>query len=309
MAKWNSYATLAELAVDDLLPASDTSQSEGSRSRVIDRSGLSLSIPKYLVAETAHGLSVGNAVRFNGTAYVEATADTTANAEVVGLVAEVPDVDTLVFQQVGYVTGLSGLTAGDYYYLQDAGGLGTTAGTVRVPMLLADTTTSGWLVPISVDADTASFALDDLTDVDLTTAAPSADDVLAYDGADWVPVATVAQATDATTAERVEETVVTANSGASYAVDCSAGSAWVLTLTDSPTLSFSNVPTGGYGVTLVLTQDGTGSRTVTWPAAVAWAGGSAPTLSTAANAVDVITLFTPDSGTTWYGFAGGLDFS
>lgn len=45
-------------------------------------------------------------------------------------------------------------------------------------------------------------------------------------------------------------------------------------------------------------EDGTGSRTVTWPAAVKWAGG-APTLSTAA-AADRIVLVTYNAGTTWY---------
>jgi len=50
-----------------------------------------------------------------------------------------------------------------------------------------------------------------------------------------------------------------------------------------------------------LIQDATGSRTVTWPAAVLWPGGTAPTLSTGANAVDLVALYY--DGTNYYGVA------
>jgi hypothetical protein len=57
---------------------------------------------------------------------------------------------------------------------------------------------------------------------------------------------------------------------------------------------------------LVLVQDATGSRTVTWPGTVKWAGGSAPTLSTAATKVDAFE-FTCADGTNWLGHTYGLD--
>lgn len=59
---------------------------------------------------------------------------------------------------------------------------------------------------------------------------------------------------------------------------------------------------------LYIIQDGTGSRTVTWPASVRWSGG-APTLSTGANAVDILVFETIDGGTTWYGSLVGTNFS
>ncbi len=46
----------------------------------------------------------------------------------------------------------------------------------------------------------------------------------------------------------------------------------------------------GQPFSVKLTQDGTGSRTVTWWSGITWAGGSAPTLSTAASKSD------------WFGF-------
>lgn len=51
-------------------------------------------------------------------------------------------------------------------------------------------------------------------------------------------------------------------------------------------------PTGanvGARVLYVVTQDGTGSRTVTWGTMFGWAGGTAPTLTTTAAHYDVIT--------------------
>jgi hypothetical protein len=42
---------------------------------------------------------------------------------------------------------------------------------------------------------------------------------------------------------------------------------------------------------LKVIQDATGSRAVTWPASVKWPSGTAPTLSTAANAIDIVTFY------------------
>lgn len=45
-----------------------------------------------------------------------------------------------------------------------------------------------------------------------------------------------------------------------------------------------------------------------WPASVLWPGGTAPTLSAANNAIDVVHVWTRDGGTTWHG-SFLLDFS
>jgi len=57
---------------------------------------------------------------------------------------------------------------------------------------------------------------------------------------------------------------------------------------------------------LVLKQDGTGSRTATWPVSVKWAGKVAPTLTTDGNAVDIISFYY--DGTNYHGVAS-LDFA
>lgn len=55
---------------------------------------------------------------------------------------------------------------------------------------------------------------------------------------------------------------------------------------------------------VTLVQDATGSRTVTWWSGISWAGGSAPTLSTAAGKADVFGFIETASG-SYYGFVVG----
>lgn len=70
-----------------------------------------------------------------------------------------------------------------------------------------------------------------------------------------------------------------------------------ITLTQNTT--FTAPPNNG-NFTLTITQDGTGSRTGTFPSTFLFVGGS-KTLSTAANAIDtVVGIYSPTlSGTTW----------
>jgi len=110
----------------------------------------------------------------------------------------------------------------------------------------------------------------------------------------------------------ISETVVTANSGATYTIDLENGNVFKITLTANCTLTFSNPPaTGNYGsFRLELIQDGTGSRTATVPASVDWPNGTAPTLTTTATTgKDVLFFETTDAGTTWLGYVSGQAFA
>jgi hypothetical protein len=57
---------------------------------------------------------------------------------------------------------------------------------------------------------------------------------------------------------------------------------------------------------VILTQDGTGGRTIT--GAYATAGGLGLDISTTASAVNIITFLTRDNS-TFYGFSNGKNFS
>ena len=75
------------------------------------------------------------------------------------------------------------------------------------------------------------------------------------------------------------------------------------------TLTISNPPASGSGgsFTLIFTADGT-PRSVTWPASIKWAGGTAPVITSAIGKVDSFAFFTSDGGTTWQGYVGGQNF-
>jgi hypothetical protein len=71
--------------------------------------------------------------------------------------------------------------------------------------------------------------------------------------------------------------------------------------------SFTNPQPGGK-YTFVLEQDGTGSRTVTWPTNVKWRGGSAPTLTTTASGIDVVSMLYRQGDSSFLADVG-LNFS
>jgi hypothetical protein len=74
------------------------------------------------------------------------------------------------------------------------------------------------------------------------------------------------------------------------------------------TITLAGAPASGTPglIRLLIFQDATGGRLASWPGSVTWRGGVAPTLQTAANALDVIDLLTVDGGTTWYGTVAGI---
>lgn len=112
--------------------------------------------------------------------------------------------------------------------------------------------------------------------------------------------------TNTATFQGVKETLTTANTGTAYTVANTAASILDLTLTGNCVLTFPTPAAGGQ-FTLLLKQDATGSRTVTWPSTVRWAGGTAPTLTATAGRTDVVTFLS--DGTYWLGFVGGLNIT
>ena len=85
-----------------------------------------------------------------------------------------------------------------------------------------------------------------------------------------------------------QEDINALTSSTGITVDAALASVHTVTLAHSTTFTISNLPTGGT-VTIIITQDGTGSNTGAF-ASTKFAGGT-PTLSTGANAIDVVTIF------------------
>ena len=78
-----------------------------------------------------------------------------------------------------------------------------------------------------------------------------------------------------------------------------------LTLTANRTIALPSPLLSGVYV-LTLKQDAVGSRTVTWASGYEWVGGTAPTLTTTASAVDAVSFVC--DGSVMRGVAQ-LDFS
>ena len=89
-------------------------------------------------------------------------------------------------------------------------------------------------------------------------------------------------------------------------IDLTAGNSVSGTVdTSTTTFTFSNPTAGDELCTFSLVLTNGGSQTVVFPASVDWAGGTAPTLTTAG--VDILVFATIDGGTIWHGFAAALD--
>ena len=74
------------------------------------------------ITQASHNLSIGHVIYHNGTNFQKAKADSFDTADVLGVVSAV-DGDDFTFIMAGYISVLSGLTAGNVYYLSS-----TTAG-------------------------------------------------------------------------------------------------------------------------------------------------------------------------------------
>ena len=97
------------------------------------------------------------------------------------------------------------------------------------------------------------------------------------------------------------EKINTLTSSSTITVDCATASVHKVTLATSTQFNIANLPTGGT-VTLIITQDGTGSRTATFgtdgSSAVKFPSNSS-TLSTGAADIDVVTII--NDGTNFLG--------
>jgi len=125
-------------------------------------------------------------------------------------------------------------------------------------------------------------------------------DVQAYD----VNTAKLNVAQEYTKAQNFDATTLT--DAATIAWDLSANQVAKVTLEDNRTLGAPTNKRDGGTYILRVIQDGTGSRTLAYNAVFKFPGGTAPTLSTGAGAIDILTFIS--DGTNMYGVCQ-LEFS
>jgi len=95
--------------------------------------------------------------------------------------------------------------------------------------------------------------------------------------------------------------VVVIFSATAMAIDCALSNVFTIAMTANVTtaMTFSNLK-DGQTINVFLTQDATGSRTMTWPASFKWPGASAGVLSTGANDVDLLVATYRAATGFWY---------
>ena len=75
------------------------------------------------------------------------------------------------------------------------------------------------------------------------------------------------------------------------------------------TLTISNPAASGNACSFTLIFDANGtSYTITWPTAVKWPGGTAPTITTTNSRSDMFVFYTNNAGTTWYAMTAAQNF-
>lgn len=107
----------------------------------------------YQAVNQAHSFSIGDVVRYDSASFVKAQANSEANAEVVGIISNIPDANSFYVTQMGFVSGITSpgsLTPGTLYYLSPStAGLltatkPTAAGQVELACFIAYTSSSGF---------------------------------------------------------------------------------------------------------------------------------------------------------------------
>ena len=186
--------------------------------------------------------------------------------------------------------------------------------TLTSPKINEDVAVTSTATEINIlDGVTASTAeINKLDGVTATTTEINYLDITTLGASEASKVLTANASGIVTFNKAITEQSVALTSGTSVTLDISQGSVFTITLAHNITsFTWSNPATSGDVSAFVLkvTQDGTGNRTIAFPAAVDFAGGTAPELSTGANDVDVFVFFTVDGGTIYYGFTAGQDLS
>jgi hypothetical protein len=75
------------------------------------------------------------------------------------------------------------------------------------------------------------------------------------------------------------------------------------------TIAFSNIPTSGTFVGVLIRHEGDGTaRTYTWPANTKWSYGEQPAFTSTNGKFDIISLFTYNGGTNWFGQIIGQNY-
>ncbi len=123
----------------------------GQTQQVPDADQVLSNTTSFSVTQASHGFSTGDAIYYTGSAWAKAKADTSGTLGIGIAIVSSSSVFTVYI--AGQISGLSGLTAGQYYFVSDAaaGSITATEPTTTTsysnPILFATSTTAGIVLP------------------------------------------------------------------------------------------------------------------------------------------------------------------
>jgi len=200
-----------------------------------------------------------------------------------GLAAGTTAGDSVRYEQIQYVEGVS--SAGTSGYVLTSNGAGTAPSFQSLSVVGFLPTTGGTMTGAITFAAGQTFT-----------------GTLPLTGGTMTGLLTTKELALTKTAPSISAGVLT--------LDCSLSNTFAVSLNAAITsFTVSNIPTSGsyYEFNLEFTADGT-ARSVTWTfssVAVKWPGGTAPTLTSTNGKKDTFVFYTYDAGTTWLGFVAG----
>jgi hypothetical protein len=201
-------------------------------------------------------------------------------------------------------------------------------GSIDNAHLAANSVDSDQYVDGSIDTD--HIAANAVDGTKIAMGSDAAGDVLTYTGTDYVRLAkgtagqalkmnagatavewaadstlSLAAANEWTAQQNFNNTALTFDATQDWAL--TANQVATLTLTANTTFDAPTQMVDGAFYSLIIIQDGTGSRTASWNTVFKWAGGSAPTLTTTAAAKDIFVW--RSDGTNMYEVGRQLNVS